>query len=192
MSKNYVKIWEIHNKQQLPVGYEIHHIDGNHENNDPLNLKAVTIDEHLDIHLSQQDYGAVKAILIRMVLTEEQKELLKLSSSLFQKQLWDENRHNFQKMSKTERSNLSKIIGNKTKELKIGIHKINSDPILAKENSRRAGLRSAELSAGFLDTKSNNHGSKYVKDTKWWTNSEGEHKRSTECPGDGWKQGMKP
>lgn len=36
-----------------------------------------------------------------------------------------------------------------------------------------------------------NHGSNYVKNTKWWTNSDGKHKRSIECPGDGWKEGMK-
>ena len=29
--------------------YEIHHIDGNHSNNDPSNLRAVTIKEHYEI-----------------------------------------------------------------------------------------------------------------------------------------------
>lgn len=46
--------------------YEIHHIDGNHNNNDPINLKAITIKEHYDIHYSQQDWGACYAIAIRM------------------------------------------------------------------------------------------------------------------------------
>jgi hypothetical protein len=35
--------------------YEIHHIDGNHNNNDPTNLSAMTIQEHYDIHYSQGD-----------------------------------------------------------------------------------------------------------------------------------------
>jgi hypothetical protein len=30
--------------------YDIHHIDGDHSNNHPSNLKAVTIQEHYDIH----------------------------------------------------------------------------------------------------------------------------------------------
>jgi hypothetical protein len=46
--------------------YEVHHIDGNHSNNDPNNLIAVTIQEHYDIHHSQGDYGACQAISIRM------------------------------------------------------------------------------------------------------------------------------
>jgi len=30
--------------------YEIHHLDGNHENNDISNLRCVSIQEHYDIH----------------------------------------------------------------------------------------------------------------------------------------------
>lgn len=46
--------------------YEIHHIDGNHSNNDPTNLKCVTIQEHYDIHYSQGDWSACQLILTRM------------------------------------------------------------------------------------------------------------------------------
>ena len=38
--------------------YEIHHIDGNHQNNDPANLIAVTLQEHYDLHYQQGDYSA--------------------------------------------------------------------------------------------------------------------------------------
>jgi hypothetical protein len=38
--------------------YEIHHIDGNHSNNNPLNLVAVTLQEHYDIHYAQGDYSS--------------------------------------------------------------------------------------------------------------------------------------
>lgn len=52
--------------------YEIHHIDGNHENNDLNNLKAVTIQEHFDIHYSQNDYSACALIATRMNKTPEE------------------------------------------------------------------------------------------------------------------------
>jgi len=58
----YRRIYEQHNgpipKEENDRSYEIHHIDGDHSNNDPINLKCVTIQEHYDIHYSQGDYGA--------------------------------------------------------------------------------------------------------------------------------------
>lgn len=47
---------------------EIHHIDGNHNNNEISNLKLVTIEEHFKIHESQGDYGACMLIGKRMGL----------------------------------------------------------------------------------------------------------------------------
>jgi hypothetical protein len=35
----------------IPEGYQIHHIDGNHENDDPKNLMAVTPEEHARLHI---------------------------------------------------------------------------------------------------------------------------------------------
>lgn len=52
--------------------YEIHHIDGNHLNNDPSNLKCVSIQEHYDIHYAQGDWGACQAIMRRMKKTPEE------------------------------------------------------------------------------------------------------------------------
>ena len=53
--------------------YEIHHIDGNHENNDPSNLKAVTIQEHYDIHYAQDDFAACMTMSKRMNLSPTEK-----------------------------------------------------------------------------------------------------------------------
>ena len=59
---NYRKIYEQHYgpipKDQDGRIYEIHHIDGDHTNNTPTNLKAVSLQEHFDIHWAQGDYGA--------------------------------------------------------------------------------------------------------------------------------------
>ena len=72
----YRKIYEQHNgpipKEENGRAYEIHHIDGNHSNNDPVNLKCVTIQEHYDIHYSQGDYGACLLMGNRMKLLPKQ------------------------------------------------------------------------------------------------------------------------
>jgi len=62
---NYRKIYEQH-YGPIPHGLEIHHIDGDYTNNNPSNLKAVTIQEHYDIHYAQEDWDACSAIAIRM------------------------------------------------------------------------------------------------------------------------------
>jgi hypothetical protein len=46
--------------------FDIHHIDGNDENNDPSNLVAVSIKDHYAIHYSQKDWGACYFMAIRM------------------------------------------------------------------------------------------------------------------------------
>ena len=46
--------------------FEIHHIDGNRSNNHPDNLKAVSIQEHYNIHYEQGDYGACFLIAGKM------------------------------------------------------------------------------------------------------------------------------
>ena len=56
--------------------YEVHHIDGNHKNNDINNLKLVTINEHYAIHYSQGDYGACLIMSERMGISPEEKSRL--------------------------------------------------------------------------------------------------------------------
>jgi len=186
---NYKKIWETFNNSKLPNNVEIHHIDGNHDNNDPANLMACTMQEHYDIHKSQGDYGACQAILIRM--NDYNKSILSELAKKSQKKLWKENRHNFQKISKEKRQKTSQNVGYKTLKMGVGIHAINADPEKAKKNAQNGGLASKEKCAGFLNTNSESHGSKAVKGTVWWTNIETkERKRSKEKPGNTWKRGM--
>ena len=180
---HYRKIWETYNKQSIPDNFEIHHVDGDNTNNNPNNLICVSIEEHLEIHKSQNDWGAVQAILMRV----DNMDGISEAASKFQKQLIKEGKHNWQKMSKEERSDLSKEIMQKRisdgNPAFLGIE----DPI---ENARNAGLIAAERCAGFLDTKSKSHGSKYVKGTKWWTNPKGEHVRRVDKPIGDWSRGM--
>ena len=54
---NYRKLWE-NNYGEIPKdekgrSYEIHHIDGNRDNNELSNLICVSIEEHYNIHLNQ-------------------------------------------------------------------------------------------------------------------------------------------
>src|ERR1035437_9788665 len=52
--------------------YEIHHIDGKHSNSDPLNLKAVSIQEHYEIHYSRGDWFACLRIGAKMKMSAAQ------------------------------------------------------------------------------------------------------------------------
>lgn len=82
----YRKIYENHYgpipKDENDRLYEIHHIDGNHSNNDPENLKAVTIQEHYDIHYSQGDFGACLLISRNMKISPNEKSELARQNAL--------------------------------------------------------------------------------------------------------------
>jgi len=45
-------------KDQDGRSYDIHHIDGDKTNNSILNLVALSIQDHYDVHYIQGDYGA--------------------------------------------------------------------------------------------------------------------------------------
>lgn len=82
----YRRIYEQHfgpiPKDEKGRTYEIHHIDGNHKNNDPSNLVALSIQDHYDIHHKQHDWGACFRISQRMESTPEQKSELARKSAL--------------------------------------------------------------------------------------------------------------
>jgi uroporphyrinogen-III decarboxylase len=182
MSKKYVKIWEKHHGKKLSSNMEIHHIDGNRKNNEVNNLMAVTIEEHLKIHQEQHDYGAVQAILMRMSLTEDQKKLLKECASKHQKKLLKSGKHNFQ-IPKEERIRRSKkIIEDRLKETGVAFLGID-DPV---ENGKKARSKlSREKELEMMKA-----WKEKIQGSKWWVNKEGKRKRSKECPGIDWKEGM--
>jgi len=72
----YKKIWIDENgpipKDDDGRSYEIHHIDGDHTNNDLSNLECITIKEHYEKHYSRGDCGACRQIAWRMGTTSEE------------------------------------------------------------------------------------------------------------------------
>lgn len=75
-AKDYRKIYEnIHGpipKDEDGRSYDIHHIDGNHENNDPSNLEALSIQEHYERHYEQKNWCACSLIILRMNKTPDE------------------------------------------------------------------------------------------------------------------------
>jgi hypothetical protein len=49
-------------KDNYGRSYDIHHIDGDYTNNDPSNLIALSIKEHYELHINQEDWGCAWAI----------------------------------------------------------------------------------------------------------------------------------
>ena len=100
-TKNYRKIYKNHFgpilKDQDGRTYHVHHIDGNRENNDPSNLKAVSVQEHFNIHFEQKDYAA--CVLLGAILNLTDEELGKMSSDR-QKNLVNLGKHPWQKRGK--------------------------------------------------------------------------------------------
>jgi hypothetical protein len=157
---NYRKIYEQHHgpipKDAEGISYDIHHIDGDRANNNPNNLTAVSLQEHLEIHMAQGDWGACQAIYLRMISTPEQRSeaarALTLARVADGTHPWvgpdynlskvhngthhflggeiqrkvtakrlEEGTHNFQLMTKEERSNIQ------LKRIEQGTHKFVGD-----------------------------------------------------------------
>ena len=81
----YRKIYEKHfgkiPKDEAGRSYDVHHKDGNHENNEPSNLIAVSIDEHYSIHKENGDSGSCWAISLRMKISPEEKSKISKKSN---------------------------------------------------------------------------------------------------------------
>lgn len=71
--------------------YEIHHIDGNRNNNHILNLIALSIQDHYDVHYYQGDYGACHRISIKMRKSPE--EISKIARDFAYERVKNGNHH---------------------------------------------------------------------------------------------------
>lgn len=94
---NYREIYEHHHgpipKDPDGRSFEIHHIDGNRDNNDISNLQLVTIQEHYDIHHRQGDFAACILIQNRMSCQLTSSEISKLSRAANLKRVADGSHH---------------------------------------------------------------------------------------------------
>lgn len=152
--KNYRKIYERHYGCSLLSGVDIHHIDGDHSNNDPSNLQAVTLEEHYLIHKSQKDYYAAYLIGRRMKIKPEDWEQMAKENgrkSAIQNRdngvgltVWAKNNP---ELAQKLRSENGKKSGKKCADLKIGIHAASEEQ--RKEWSSQGGTKASELGLGF-------------------------------------------
>jgi hypothetical protein len=129
---NYRKIWEKYNgsipKDEKGRSYDIHHIDGNRNNNDITNLKAVSLEEHWKIHFEQGDYLEANMIANRIGKelyygwTHKDETKKKISNSHKGKKLTDEQRKKLSERQKGKpksfrtdehKKNLSNALKNK-------------------------------------------------------------------------------
>lgn len=134
----------------------------------------------------QNDYGAIQAILMRIDRTDEQSEYIKECASKHQKLLFEKGEHNFQKITKEQKSAISRKAALKTVEMQIGIHAINSNPELAKKNAKNARQKlSREKELEMMQA-----WHKKISGSKWWVDPSGKRKRSKDKPGIEWKEGM--
>jgi hypothetical protein len=98
MSKygEHIKVWKsnfgIIPKDKNGRSYEIHHMDGNPDNNHPNNLMCISIDEHFNIHKEQGDWNAAFLIARRMEI--KPKDLSEIAKKGTLKRLL-EGTHNF-------------------------------------------------------------------------------------------------
>lgn len=70
------RIFEKYYGRKIKPGYHIHHKDGNHANNNPLNLVEITAAEHYDIHKKQGDWAA--CILLARAASVSTEELAEI------------------------------------------------------------------------------------------------------------------
>lgn len=133
MSK-YRKIYEQHYgpipKDRNGRSYEIHHIDGDHNNNDITNLKCVTIEEHYAIHYSQGDWAACLIMSDRMKISPEEKSVL---SKKTQQELVDAGKHHWQQGTHNQ------------KMLDEGIHPFADSAAATKRNNDRVNAGTHNL-----------------------------------------------
>jgi len=152
------KIYEHHfgsiPKDTTGRSYEIHHIDGDHSNNDPTNLKCVTIQEHYDIHYSQGDWAACLLIANRMKVTTKEKS--ELSTQANTKRVADGS-HNFLGKNNPSHDRVAKGIHNFQGESNPAKQKVKSGTYHMQEKNNPSKLRVDDGTHNFLGESNPSH-----------------------------------
>jgi hypothetical protein len=154
MSNNYRKLYERYHQSSLLDGVDIHHIDSDHSNNDPKNLQAVTLEEHYNIHKSQDDFYACFMIAQRMKIKPDdwhqmaQANGRKSANANKEKGIglvaWLKNNPD---LVQEMRSANGKKSGKKAVDEKIGIHALSKEE--KQKIASKGGKKSSELGLGF-------------------------------------------
>jgi hypothetical protein len=143
----YRKIYEQH-YGSIPVdeqgrSYDVHHINGNPNDNRPENLRAVSIKEHYEIHLSQGDYLAALYLSNRMNLSPE--EISHLASEGAKKRIFEGTHHFLSGKIQSEAAKVRvdrgthNFVGGKSarKRVEDGTHPLLGGEIQRRENAKR-------------------------------------------------------
>ena len=67
---DYRKIYTEHWQVEIPADFHIHHIDGDSHNNNPINLVALSAQDHHDAHLAMGDVWSARLCLWVKTATE--------------------------------------------------------------------------------------------------------------------------
>jgi hypothetical protein len=154
MTKDYRKIYQDYHQESLLPGIDIHHIDGDHNNNHPSNLQAVTLQEHYDIHKKQKDHYACYMISLRMSIRPDdwiemaringKKSAIKNIENGVGLTVWAKNNPDLAKRMWSENGKK----GSKTcKDQKIGIYGLSKEEKI--KIASLGGKRASELGLGF-------------------------------------------
>jgi len=152
--KDYRKLYQKYYQCSLLPGIDIHHIDGNHENNNPSNLQPVTLEEHYNIHKSQKEYYAAYLIGRRMKIKPDDWEKMAKENgkkSAIQNRdngvgltVWAKNNP---ELAQKMRSDNGKKSGKKCFEEKLGIHSLSKEEKV--KIASAGGKKASDLGLGF-------------------------------------------
>jgi len=191
-TKNYRKVYQVHNGP-IPIDkngrrYHIHHIDGDRSNNHYTNLKAVSIEEHYQIHFDQKDWNSCIKLYGQMGKSPE--DISMLARQLSKQYGW---KPPSQKGKKYWTNGIANIMSLKSpgegwtpgKTLfcdKDELKKKHSDIKKSQMTTeKREILRQRSLSNRSMPPSQ--------KGKHRWTNGK-ENKMCVDCPGDGWYRGL--
>lgn len=145
--------------------FDIHHIDGDHSNNDIENLMAISLEDHYNIHLASEDWGACR--LIAMRLNKSPAEISDLNRRAALKR-FEDGTHHFIEMNKRDREDMrgdknpmrDPVVVARLKDTVIGVRKSDDHVKSMKLGAKRRSA--AKISCVFCRKECND-----LNFTKW-------------------------
>jgi len=124
-------------REKLADGFDIHHLDGNHDNDDPLNLLLIEVIDHMRLHdLPLQRISAAKIRSDKKKIRDESDDALGLRRGAFTSKKIKENLYWYFQDNRTRRQH---FVGKDSSELRKKIEIYNklkgSDDQIAAWNS---------------------------------------------------------